>query len=163
MRTLLFLLTFIFFQTSAQDFKNSSWGDTPEDVLKNEKDLVFLGKESLDRNLTGLTFVEDGSEGIYYTHTYLFYNEKFYGVRTKRSYLDGDNTFYKALNDYNQKLESYKESYEKFIKEKAKQEGYEMKAFQIKLPERTLYVSLKKEEDDFFIMESTFSNNEGYH
>ncbi|MFN6944294.1 MAG: hypothetical protein ACK4ND_05065 [Cytophagaceae bacterium] len=158
MRFLAFFIIILSTSVYAQNYSNSHWGDTPEQVKKNEKNFHFLREEALDRNLKGLTFIEDRPDGTYFLHTFMFLNMKLYGVKTKKVYLDGDNSLFKGLNDYNQKLQAYKENFKDLVEEKVQDINYDLKGFHIKTNQTTLYVSLKKEEDNYFIIETTFQN-----
>jgi hypothetical protein len=153
----LFFYSFLFLLSLAsysQDFRNASWGDSPEKVKANEKGALLSEKTEKNRH-KNLSFVEFSDSSFYYTYTYVFHELKLIGVIAKRAYLYEENSKYKALNIYKETLDQYQAKYEK-IYEGAPLSAEEIKGFQVKLPDKTIYVSVKKENNDYFLTESIF-------
>lgn len=137
----------------SQDFRNAHWGDLPDSIKKYET-AVFMSEESMDKHLSTQSFFEFKDKNIA-TYIYLFRDKKLYGVRCKISNLDGENSKYKALNMYTEFYEKYKALYPESISEKpSDSEG--LKSFEIRLPNKKIYVNVKKENQDYFLYESFF-------
>jgi hypothetical protein len=149
-----FTFLFLSLTSYSQDFRNAKWGDSPEKVKANEKGALL--NENIEKNRhKNLSFVEFSDSSFYFTYTYVFHELKLIGVISKRAYLYEENSKYKALNIYKETLNLYQSKYEK-ISEGAPLSAEEIKGFQIKLPDKTIYVSVKKENNDYFLTESIF-------
>ncbi|MFN3404681.1 MAG: hypothetical protein ACK40G_11335 [Cytophagaceae bacterium] len=139
----------------AQDFRNVNWGDSPEDVKMKETAGLLKENNLSARGVESLAYVEFTDSSKYYTYTYIFNDNKLKGVRIKTAYLT-DNTRLKALSLYQEVLADYQSKYEN-VKEEQKS-GEEFKSIYVNMKEKRIHVVVKKENNEFYLLESIFKN-----
>lgn len=157
MKHIIFTIGFylVLINAGAQDFRNAKWGDSPEVVLKNET-LAFVNKTTTNK-IMHLNFVEFTNEEVYLTHSYMFYNNQLIGVKTKTAFLTKDNSKYNVEQLYNKTYQSYLEKYQTLNEEKENN----VSKFNVVLRDKKIYVEMKREENEYFLVESIMKSKIG--
>jgi hypothetical protein len=152
---LLVLCSLVISLSKAQDFRSSKWGDTPDIVKKNEK-LPLLQGNYVKNKLESLSYVEFTDSAFYYTYYYVFYDNKLVGGRTKTAYLTLENSRYNILQLYNQVRVDYEGKYKTVKEEKVATDQF--KKFSVALKDRRIFVEIKQESGDYYLLESVIHN-----
>lgn len=152
---LLFLLSLVVFQSEAQDFRVAKWGDSPDSVKKKEV-LPLLNGNYVQNKLESLSYVEFTDSAFYYTYYYMFYGNKLIGGRTKTAYLTQVNSRYNIMQLYNQAKVDYEGKY-KTVKEE-RTASPNLKKFSVALKDRRVFVEMKEENGDYYLLESILYN-----
>ena len=152
---LFILFSLIVSFSKAQDFRNSKWGDSPELVKKNET-LPLLKGNYVKNKLESLSFVEFTDSAFYYTYYYVFYDNKLVGGRTKTAYLTLENSRYNILQLYNQVRVDYEGKHKTLREERVANDQF--KKFSIALKDRRIFVEIKEESGDYYLLESVIHN-----
>jgi len=157
MKHIIFTVGFflVLITAKAQDFRNANWGDSPEEVFK--KETLALVNKTTNNKIMHLNFVQFTESDVYLTYSYMFYNNQLIGVKTKTAYLTKDNSRYNVEQLYNQTYRSYQEKYQNLNEEKENN----VSKFNIVLKDKKIYVEMKGEANEYFLVESIMKSKKG--
>lgn len=141
--------------SSAQDFRNANWFDSPDEVRKKEV-LPLLKDNYLKNNLESLTYVEFTGTEFYFTYYYLFYSNKLIGARTKTAYLTKENSRFNILILFNQTLDSAKVKHKKVYEDIITGTG--LPRASIILKDTKIFIEIKEEGGEYYLLESILRN-----
>lgn len=154
-------LFFVFFHilltTSAQDYRNSNWMDSKDQVKKKET-AILLEELSKPNYVDEIHYVQFDSG--YACHIYyVFRKNQLIGVKTQKLRLSGQNTKFNALEAYKAAYEHYEELYGKEKLRERNGQEQAIKILEIKLADRELFLTIERNGGEYYLIENHFRNS----
>ncbi len=155
MKHVLFLFAcFTGLASYAQDYRNSYWLESKDDV-KQKETAILLEEISKPNYVEEIHFVQFDSG--YASHIYyVFRKNQFIGVKTQKLRLAGQNTKFNALEAYRAAYEQYEELYGKEKLRERKGQEQAIRVLEIRLPDRELFVTVERNGSEYYFIENQF-------
>lgn len=151
---ILFIFVLAFYKLQAQDFRNVKWEDSPDDIKKKET-AETLKDRTVVNGLETINFVHVTDTGVYFTYSYMFFENKLIGMKTQTAFLTKENTWFEAMKLYDKCRERYIAKYGKVHEQTVHKN---LKKFSIVLKEERLFGEVKEEGGEFFLVETIMKN-----